>query len=125
MAYYVCIGKNNFYATLDKPVYHEAFENTTFIDYMDWMVGYAKTPPELGIKVPFPKYMTDKDLRIWAIQKGPKPDNHQFFRTKEIRWQNQTVYKPRTKEKYQDPNPKWGSTETPALWKQFKKEGKL
>ena len=124
MSYYVCIGKTNYYATISKPVYAE-FMDPTFIDYFDWMVGYTKTTQELETQFPFPAYYTDVNKRIWVIRDGPKPDNHQFLRKREIVWKNQTAYKPRTKEKYQDPNPKWSYCETPGLWKNLKKEGKL
>lgn len=126
MSYYVCIGKTNYYATLNKPVYTE-FHDPTFIDYMDWMVGYAKTVQELNIIYPFPNNYIDLDKRIWVLRDGTVPDNHQFLRTKEIVWQNQTVYKSRTREKYQDPKPHWDSqsAQTPSLWSQLKLKGRI
>ena len=117
MSYYSCLGKNNYYPS--------KVRRNKFFDFFDYFQGYAKTPQELGLVYPFPKQYTDSQGRIWMLQEGSIPDNHQFDRKKEINWQNQAYYKTRNKEKYQDPNPKWNAnnSDTPGLWKNIKNKG--
>jgi hypothetical protein len=123
MTYYVCIGKVDYYSTTSKPKY--TLGGPKFNDFFDYFQGYAKTPTELGITSPFPEQYKDNEDRIWVLKSGNKPDNHQFKRKKEIMWQNQTYYKARNKEKYQNPSPKWdsNSSATPSLWQQLKNKG--
>jgi len=124
MGYYVCIGKTNYYATNGKPIYHE-FVDDTFVDYMDWMVGFAKTPKELGLVYPFPTSFLDSEKRIWKFKSGEKPDNHQFNRTKEIRFHNQTEFRSRVREKLQPDTQPWGSAFMGSTWQQLKLKGIL
>lgn len=121
MSYYICKGKINRYTTIGKPIYNRDH----FTDYFDYFVGYTKTPDELNVSFPFPQEFTDINGRIWLLEEGKKPDNHQFLRKKEINWQNQTYYKTRNPEKYQDPHPKWVACDTPGLWKNLKQKGLL
>jgi hypothetical protein len=95
-----------------------------FNDFFDYFQGYAKTPQELGLVYPFPQQYTDSQGRVWVLQQGEVPDNHQFNRKREISFQNQVYYKVRNKEKYQDPKPKWDSqsAQTPSLLSQLKKK---
>ena len=124
MSYYVCLGKFDFYSThKSKPQY--SLGGLKFNEIFNFFQGYAKTPQELNLTYPYPDRYQDKKGNIWALKEGIIPDNHQFKREKEINWNNQTYYKARNKEKYQNPNPKWNSvdSETPGLWRQLKNKG--
>jgi len=122
MSYYVCKGKVNRFSTISKPIYR----GNHFADFFEFWVGYAKDPSELNLSFPFPQEFTDSEGRIWLLTEGTKPDNHQFLRKREIQAKNHLQWKPRNKEKYQDPTPAWNSqaAQTPSLWK-FLKGNKL
>ena len=121
MSYYVCKGKTNYWATLNKPIYKDNY----FADFFNYWVGYAKSPQELNISYPFPNEYKDSEGLIWQLKNGTKPDNHQFGNSRERIPKSQLDWTPRTEVKYQDPKPKWNSTNsnTPGLWKNLKKKG--
>jgi hypothetical protein len=79
---YVCAGKVNRYYTNQNPKYTAGTITTKidrkFIDFLDYFVGYRKTPQELALAQPYPAQYIDKDGRIWYQSDATSTDNHQF-----------------------------------------------
>lgn len=130
MPCYVCAGKVNRYYTNQNPKYTAGTITTKidrkFIDFLDYFVGYKKTPQELALVQPYPNQYLDKDGRIW-VQSEATFDNNKQFRVGPQNifdkvGEHGTTFTIRNPTKYPQPG-SWEITTMPSTISEQKKRG--